>query len=447
MGGSGKVLIAMLRWSVLAIVLAMGVLRAEVPKVLAVRGAKLYTGSGAAIERGNVVVRGGLIEAVGANTAIPADAWILEGAGLTVYPGFTNAMSSWGIPRPAGGAEAAGPRGRGAAPAAPAGPVARGPEDRPSNTSWVAGVDLVQPTDSAIAQARDAGFTSAVVYPTAGIFAGQGSWINLAGEKPGQMLVASPLGQSVSVRTAGFTSFPGSLMGAFAYIRQIYLDADHYQASKEQYAKSPRGLKRVEYDRALEGVLASPRVLLPAATRVELERMAKFGAELKRPVVLYGGHDAVRAMDAIKATGFPVLVSLQFPEKPKEANPELRDSVRTLELREAAPAAAAALQNAGVRYAFYSSGIEKPSELRAALKKAIDAGLSREDAVRALTLSAAEIYGVADRLGSLEPGKIANLTVVDGDWFQERAKVKAVIIDGVKYEPVPVEAKKEEAAK
>ncbi|MBK7930787.1 MAG: amidohydrolase family protein [Bryobacterales bacterium] len=434
----------MWRMNVLAILLAAGALWAEAPKVLAVRGAKIYTGTGAVIERGNVVVRDGLVEAASASAAIPPDAWIIEGLGLTVYPGFTNAMSNWGIPRAASSQEPASSRGRGAA---PAGPVVRGPEDRPSNTAWLSGVELVQSGDAGIAQARDAGFTSAVVFPSTGIFAGHGSWINLAGDKPGQMVVASPLGQSLSVRTSGFTSFPGSLMGAFAYIRQVYLDADHYQAAKELYAKSPRGMRRVEYDRALEGVLASPRVLLPAATRVELERMAKFGAELKRDVVLYGGHDAARAIEAIKASGFPVLVSLQFPEKPKEANPDVRDSVRTLELREAAPAAAAALQKAGVKFAFYSGGIEKPSELRAALKKAIDAGLSREDAVRALTLSAAEIYGVADRVGSLEAGKIANLTVVDGDWFQERSKVKAVIVDGVKYEPAPVEAKKEEAAK
>lgn len=432
----------MRRMKVLAIALAAGALWAEAPKVLAIRGAKIYPGSGPAVERGNIVVRDGLIEAAGANAAIPADAWIIEGAGLTVYPGFTNALSTWGIPRSTGSAEPAGPRGRGAA---PAGPVARGPEDRPSNTSWVAGVELVQPGEAIVKQAREAGFTSAVVFPSTGIFGGQGSWINLAGEKPGQMVVASPLGQYLSLRTSGFTSFPGSLMGAFAYIRQVYLDADHYQMAKEQYAKAPRGMKRVEYDRALEGVLAAPRLLLPAATRVELERMAKFAAELKRPAVLYGGHDAARGMQAVKASGVSVLVNLQYPEQPKEPNPDVRDSLRMLEFREAAPAAAAALQKAGVRFAFYSGGIEKPSELRAALKKAIDAGLSREDAVRALTLSAAEIYGVADRVGSLEPGKIANLIVVDGDWFQEKSKVKAVIIDGVKYEPVPAETKKEEA--
>lgn len=415
---------------------------AETPGVLAVRNARIFTASGPAMERGTVVVRDGLIEAVGANVPVPADAWVIEGAGLTVYPGFTNALSAWGIPRQADTA----PPGRRPV-AAPLGPVARGPEDRPLNTSWVTAQELVQPGDPSIERARSGGFTSAVVFPGAGIFAGQGAWMNLAGEKAGHMVVASPLGQHLTLRTSGFTSFPGSLMGVFAYIRQVYLDADYYKASREIYAKEPRGMKRVDYDRALEGVLAAPRVLLPAVTKVELERMVRFGAELKRPVVLYGGHDAARAMEAVKASGFPVLVNLQWPERPRQADPAQEDSLRTLELREAAPAAPAALAKAGVKFAFYTGGLEKPQEIRAAAKKAVDAGLSREEAVRALTLSVAEIYGVADRAGSIEPGKIANLTIVDGDWFQERAKVRAVIVDGVKYEPAAEAEKKEEPAK
>jgi len=434
---------------VLCLALAAHCALAATPGALAVRNARIVTAAGPAIERGHVVVRDGLIEAVGANITIPADAWVIEGAGLTVYPGFTDALSAWGLP--AAGGEGGGRRGAASAPvgapgsAPAAASVVRGPEDRPSNTSWVAAHELVRPGERAIAQARSAGFTSAVVFPNVGIFAGQGSWLNLAGEKAGQMVVASPVGQYLNVRTAGFTSFPGSLMGAFAYIRQVYLDADHYRAAKEMYEKNPRGMRRVEYDRALEGVLEAPRAFLPAETKVELERMAKFGAELKRPVVLYGGHDAARAMDAIKASGFAVLVSLKWPERSKDANPEVEDSLRTLELRESAPGAAAALAKAGVKFAFYSGGIEKPADARAALKKAIDAGLSREDAVKALTIYPAEIYGLAARVGSIEAGKIANLTVVDGDWFQERSKVRAVIVDGVKYEPAPEEEKKEES--
>ena len=81
-------------------------------------------------------------------------------------------------------------------------------------------------------------------------------------------------------------------MGVIAYIRQVYLDADHYKLVKEAYAKDPRGMERPEYDRALEGVLASPRILLPANRLVEEDRMLRFAAELKQPTIIYGGREA-----------------------------------------------------------------------------------------------------------------------------------------------------------
>ena len=93
------------------------------------------------------------------------------------------------------------------------------------------------------------------------------------------------------------------------------------------------------------------------------------------------------------------------------------------------------LQKAGVKFALYSDGLDQPRDLQRAVKKAIDAGLSREDALRALTLSPAEIFGVADRLGSIEKGKIANLVVTRGDIFDDRTKVEMIIVDGRKYTP------------
>ena len=105
-----------------------------------------------------------------------------------------------------------------------------------------------------------------------------------------------------------------------------------------------------------------------------------------------------------------------------------------------APAAPGLLQKAGVKFALYSDGIEQPRELQRAVKKAIDAGLPREDAIRALTLSAAEIYGVADRLGSIETGKIGNLVVTKGDLFDNMTKVEMIFVDGRQYRPEPEHA-------
>ncbi len=411
---------------------------------IAIRNAKIVTVSGSVINKGTVVVRNGLIEDVGENVAIPADAMVIDGEGMTVYPGLVDALSTWGMP----GAAASGARGgRGAATpaatAAPAAPPARGPEDRPSTTSWIKAADEIQAGDKRIETARSAGFTTAAVWPTRGFFAGQGSLVDLlSGEKSSEMVLVPSLGQYISLTRAGGGfggGFPSSLMGAIAYVRQIYLDADHYQLVKDAYAKNPRGMQRPEYDRALEGVIESKRILLPANRWVEVDRMIHFAAELKHPAIYYGLREGFedRSVKYLKDANATVLVSLRWPEKARDQDPEAEDPYRQMVIREKAPTTPAVLKKNGIKFALYSDGLDTPRDLQRAVKKAIDNGLSREDALRALTLSPAEIYGVQDRLGSIEKGKIANLVVTKGEIFDDRTKIQFVLVDGNKYTPVP----------
>ena len=416
---------------------------AEVPTAIAIHNARIIPVSGPAIDRGTVVLRNGLIESVGANVNPPADAWIIEAEGLTVYPGLIDALCSTGIPE---SASSSGAGGRGATqaatptttPAAPATTPARGPEDRPNTTSWLRAADLVKATDSRIETVRSGGFTTTVTFPMTGIFAGQGAVIDLSGDRPGKMIVAEPVGQYITLSSSGFGGgFPGSLMGTIAYIRQVYLDADRYTKARDLYASHTKGLPRPEYDRALEGVLASPRILLPASRRVDVDRMLRFAAELKQPAILYGVPEGYHSADLLKKAGTPVLVNLKWPEKPADSDPDDFEVLQSLEIHAKAPSTPAVLANSGVKFAFYSGGITKRSDLLKAIKRATDAGLSKDDALKAMTLTPAEIYGVADRLGSIEPGKIANLVVTKGDLFDEKTKVQFVFVDGLKYEPVP----------
>jgi imidazolonepropionase-like amidohydrolase len=418
----------------------------EVPGAVAIHNARIIPVSAPPIARGTVLVRNGLIEAAGANVTVPPDAWVIEAEGLTVYPGLIDALSTFGIPDAASGAGQG--RGAGNAPATtstPAAPTtvtaavtARGPEDRPNTTSWINAADLIRTTDPRLEPARSAGFTTAVTFPTRGIFAGKGAVLDLAGEKPGQMIVAEPVGQYLTLASSGFGGgYPGSLMGTIAYIRQIYLDADHYRLAKQSYSTHARGVPRPEYDRALEGVLNSPRILLPAARRVDVDRMIRFAAELKQNAVFYGLTESYRSVDLLKKANATALINLRWPEKPQDGDPEYVENMRVLEVRDKAPSGPGMLAKSGVKFAFYSGGISRRSDLVKAVKRAIDAGLSADDALRAMTLSPAEIYGVADRMGSIEPGKIANLVVTKGDLFEDSAKVQYVFVDGVKFEPVP----------
>src|SRR5260370_23626788 len=391
-------------------------LLAEMPTVLAIRNARVVTVSGPEITRGTVVVRNGLIEAVGESVSIPQDAWIVDGEGLIVYPGLIDGLSTLGLPDMAPAAPTAGGRGGGrpAAPTAPAAtpaaPPARGPEDRPMTTSWFLASDQLQASDRRIEAARNAGFTSAVTLPTRGIFAGHGAVINLAGDKPGQMVVDSPTGLYLTLATGGFgAGYPSSLMGSIAYIRQIFLDTDYYRMAKDRYAANPRGMARPDYDKALEGVLLAKRILLPASSVVEIDRMVRFAKEFKTPAVLYGLHEAFRAPDLVKKGDLPVLVNLKWPEKGRDEDPEAHEDWKTLQLRDRAPSTPAALAKAGVKFALTAGSLDRPADVNRSVRKAMENGLSMEDALRALTLTPAEIFGVSDRLGSIAKRKLTNL--------------------------------------
>src|SRR5947209_17493065 len=163
-----------------ALLLLCGCALAEAPPVIAIRNAKIVTVSGPTIAKGTVIVRNGLIEAIGENLAVPPEALVVEGEGTTVYPGLIDALSTVGIPGTVPAALTAGrgtTAGRGAtttttAPATAvavptaAAPRAMGPEDRPQTTSWVVASDEIQPTDRRIESVRSSGITTAITFPT-----------------------------------------------------------------------------------------------------------------------------------------------------------------------------------------------------------------------------------------------------------------------------------------
>ena len=282
------------------------------------------------------------------------------------------------------------------------------------------------------------GFTSAATFPNRGIFMGEGALIDLAGERGRDMILATPIGQQVAFRVGSGgmgRAFPSSLMGNISYVRQLYLDLGQYKQAKESYAAHPSGVQRPEYDHALEGLAESPRLLLPADESQQIDRMISFGQELKVPFLLYGLHEAYKEVDQLKAANVPALVSLKWPEKPRDADPSDIPNYRQLLMRDQAPAIPAMFVKAGVKFAFYSDGVNTAPELKKAVKKAIDAGLKQEDAIRALTLTPAEIYGVSDRVGSIEKGKIGNLVVTRGPAFDEKSTIEYLFVDGKQFQP------------
>src|SRR6266436_2754357 len=411
------------------------------PPYFAIRGAKVVPVSGPPIENATVVVSRGVITAVGKDVAIPPEAWVIEGKGLTVYPGLVDSFTDVGIPAaPTAGGES-GQRG--------SQERAHGPEDRPGSTPWRSAADDVSLSDKRIETWRSAGFTTVVSAPKGGFFPGQAAVLDLGGERAGDLVVKSPVAIPVSLQlSGGFGSgFPSSLMGVLAYVHQVWLDTDWSTKAQAAYEKNPRGIERPRYDRT-EAALADALedralVLIPANNSVQLRRAIELVDRWQVKGVLYGGQMAYEVAPEVAAKKLSVLVNLKWPEGEKDADPEDKPSLRTLQFRDRAPSSPGALAKAGVKFAFYSGGISTPKDIVKAAKKSIDAVLAPEAAIRTLTLSPAEIFGVADRLGSIENGKIANLVVADGDLFEEKTKIKLVFVDGRKYEPREPEKPKE----
>jgi len=403
------------------------------PRTFAIRGAKVVPVSSAPLENATVVVSRGIITAVGTNVTIPPDAWVIDGKGLTVYPGLIDGFTDVGV------APATSPAPAADSGARPQPAISRGPEDRPATTPWRIAADEVNPGDPRVETWRAAGFTTVIAAPKGGMFPGQAAVLDLGGERAGDLVVKSPVAIPVSLQAPGGSrNYPGSVMGGIAYVRQVWLDTNWDRQAEAAYEKNPRGVERPKYDRsdmALAAALSKHAVvLIPGNTSLQIRRSLRLIEEWKLNAVLYGAQMGYDVAPEIAARKLPVLVDLKWPEAEKDSDPEATPSLRTLRFRDRAPSSPAALGKAGVKFAFYSGGIAAPKDILPAVKKSIEAGLSPDAALRALTLSPAEIFGVAETLGSIENGKIANLVVTDGDLFDKKTKVKIVFVDGRKYE-------------
>ena len=413
------------------------------PAVYAITNAKIVTGAGPTIERGTVVVRDGLIAAVGAGVQAPADARVIDGAGLTVYPGLIDANSSLGIgATPAPSATVAAGRGgrggRGGAPVQQGAPLAAPNSLHPVGLQpELAAADLVQPEDEAFAGPQSAGITTALTAAPTGIFRGFSALIDLNGSNAQAMIVKAPIAEHIGFAAQRGGGYPGSLLGVFAALRQELLDAQHYAAVQAAYAKNPRGMHRPETDPSLEAlqpVLSRQiPVIMEASSQREIERALDLAKEFNLRPIIAGGEEADLVAARLKAENVPVLISLNFPRRPQASPDADPEPLRVLRARVDAPKLAAKLQAAGVKFAFEDGRLTNWSDFLANAGRSVDAGLTADQAVHALTAAPAEIFGVSDRLGTIEAGKVANLAVVRGDLFGGR--VTQIFVDGT-----PVEA-------
>ncbi len=402
-------------WFLFALLTAAASLAGAADGTIAIVGGRVLTVSGAPLENATVVIEKGKIAAVGANLAPPAGATIVDAKGKTVYPGLIDALSDMGLTE------------IGSVPGSvdtnEVGDV------NPHAKAWVA----LQPHSDLIPVARANGVTAVLVAPDGGLISGQSALIRLAGSTPDALTVKQPVAMHIRY-PSGEREF--NIDNLFDEPQLRTLEERVKEKKKNQKAALDRLRNLLDEAKAYGSASASRKpdlpmealapvalgklpVIIAADEEDDIRGAVAFAVERGFKPVIAGGLEAWRCVDLLKQKDAAVLLAV---DRVPGHYGDPYDSVY---------ATPAALQKAGVPFAIVNATAAFTRNLpyEAAMARAY--GLAADAALRAITLSPAEILGVAARMGSIEPGKDANLFLATGDIMDHRTEVTAVYIDGV----------------
>lgn len=389
--------------------------------VFALTNARIVTVSSGIIENGTVVISNGRIAAVGANVTIPTGATVIDCRGLSVYPGLIDSGTTLGTSE-----------------------VGSDPRTQDFSeigdlTPQAEALTAVNPNSALIPVTRVGGVTTVLTEPSGGLFPGVAALINLQGYTPKQMLVDGGRFMKLSFPASGkrgrfdrrsADDIKKDDEKAIKQLNDIWDEALLYARIDSAYAADSKRNSIPEYNpeiRALIPVVRGEMTLL-----VSVNRAADIQAALKwlksrniDRAILAGVAEGWRVADEIAESGYPAIVG-----------PVLSIPTRESDRYDKAYANAGLLHAAGVKIAIRTSETENVRNLPFNAGFAAAYGLGKEAALRAVTLGAAEIFGVEDQLGSVDVGKRANLLVADGDPFETKTQIKHVFIDGYQIEMV-----------
>ncbi|MGI8510446.1 MAG: amidohydrolase family protein [Gemmatimonadaceae bacterium] len=379
-------------------------------QTVAVTGATIYPVSGAPIQNGTVLVRDGKIVAVGSDVAIPANAQRIDATGKVVTPGFIDASTQLGLVEIGGEEETrdVSARGRNQVSA--------------SFRSW----DGLNSESVFWAPARNEGITSVVVEPVGGLVAGQAAIVDLVTGHAAQMLRRAPVAMVAQVENPpqGGTTARGELVGKLRTLLEDVKFYEHHRADYDRAVSRELSVSRPDLE-AMIPVVEGKLPLAIVADRVDdIEGALRLAKEFNLKIMIVGGAEAWLAASDLAAAHVPVIAG---------AMNNIPTSYQTLNQRQEN---VGILSKAGVPVAIIGNngdGDEELSNVRNVKYEAGNAvayGMDRQAALRAVTLTPAELFGVADQIGSLQPGRDANLVVWSGDPFEFSTTVEHVLIRG-----------------
>lgn len=421
----------------------------------AIVGARIEVGGGKVIEKGTVIVRNGRILAVGADVKVPDYAFVVKGDKLTVYPGFIDAYTTKGLKLPDAVPDQDVKVDTGVTP-----PVMMREANRKGVRPEIVAADYLDL--SGMGDERKAGITSEFIAPSGGLLNGSGALVNTSGRPTRESVLIPSFGMCVGFSAPGF-SYPATPLGYMAMIRQTLLDA--------QRAALPSVIGNLPMaDRPLVALqpMLNRKVpaLLECDRNFEIARCLGLADQFDLKPIIVGGLDAYTAIDEIKKRKIPVVLAMNFaaepnPKKPAPANPPANPSApatppaapadkpdqgmnRSEDIEAIPPEVLADQENKwldrvhsakvlgaqGVSFAFSSRGSKNRDEFWKNIRRVIAEGLDRQVAFDALTINPAKLFGVDKELGTVESGKIANLTIMDGDFAKDGTTAKYVVVAG-----------------
>jgi imidazolonepropionase-like amidohydrolase len=443
------------RWIAISLLLLPAWLKAQddkelapVTRTYAITNATVIQAPGRKIDKGTVILKDGLIMAVGKGIAIPPEAIVIKADSMFIYAGFIDGLSRVGVIKPKEETN----RERVKDPGNP-------PNDRAGIMPQVDVRNSLAATGNGLEDLRGAGFTTAQVVPYGNLLPGSAAIILTGGTTP-DAIVLNNKSALYSELTGANNLYPSNILGVMAKWRELYRQAAQAMSYEAMYASNRTGLERPAGDRTLEAFYPVIDQRIPVLFKTEkmldANRVLTLKNDLNFSLVLAELKDGWPMINKLKSSGAKIFLSLDLPEEVKaekekkvantkaktagELEKEALDK-RRVEAIGNYTAQASAFQKAGVTFGF-SSMSAKSKDIPANLRRMIKAGLTEDAALAALTINPAQLLGLSDRMGSVDNGKMANLVITDKSYFDEKSKVRYVFVDGVMYKMDVKETKK-----
>lgn len=384
------------------------------PSVIAIKVAKIIPVVGEDIQEGTILIKNGKIEAIGKNVNIPQDAYIIETKGLYAYPGMIDSFCFLGLQEISS--------------------IRATMDSRETGriNPQVKAVEALRPDSMHIPIARSNGITAAVVAATGGLISGQSGLIRLAGWTPEEMVVKSSVAMYIQfpsiprIRSRRQTQPRPQTLKQIEELKEIFHKARYYQKRKDAVQKNS-SLPLFGFDEKLEFLLPVVKGELPVMIAVYAENDIKaaiqFVKDEKLKAIFFGVTEGWKVAKEIKESGIPVVFDSlnSMPSKWEDGYDAIYRNP-------------AVLAKAGVKISFSSRSASLAKDLPYHAAKASAFGLDKREALKAVTIYPAQIFGVDDMMGSLEIGKIANIVLADGDILELRTNIKHVFINGKEVE-------------